>query len=104
MKRLISVSADVKFLLENQPETRNSDSLLYVEVCKLHNPTVHLFPFGAVMANPKVYDLPQFESVRRARQKVQAENEHLKANKTVKEYRAENELKYKAFALDMQYE
>lgn len=104
MNELKNIAAVVKFILETEPDTRNNDGLLYVRVCQYFNPSINLFPFGTVMANQKSYNLPGAETVRRARQKIQAANEHLKANKTVKEYRAENELKYKAFALDMQYE
>lgn len=104
MNELKNVAAVVKFILETEPDTRNNDGLLYVRVCQWFNPSIDRFPFGLVMANQNSYNLPPAESVRRARQKIQAQYEHLKANKTVKEYRAENELKYKAFALDMQYE
>jgi hypothetical protein len=104
MEQLKNVTAVVKHLLETEPQTRNNDGLLYVRVCQHYNPSIDLFPFGVVMQNQILYDIPSAETVRRARQKVQERNEHLKACKTVKEYRAENELKYKAFALDMQYE
>lgn len=104
MNELTRVSEIVKHILETEPETRNNDGLLYVKVCQYFNPSIDLFPFGVVMANLNSYNLPPAETVRRARAKIQAKNEHLQANKTVKEYRAENELKYKAFALDMQYE
>lgn len=104
MNELKNVAAVVKFILETEPDTRNNDGLLYVRVCQYFNPSIDMFPFGVVMSNQRSYNLPGAETVRRARQKVQEKYEHLKANKTVKEYRAENEVKYKAFALDMQYE
>ncbi len=104
MGELKHVSAVVKRILEEEPDTRNNDGLLYLRVCQYYNPSIAMFPFGPVMSNLNSYNLPPAESVRRARQKMQAQYEHLKANKTVKEHRAENELKYKAFALDMQYE
>ena len=100
MEQLKNVTAVVKFLLETEPQTRNNDGLLYVRVCQHFNPSIDLFPFGLVMQNQKIYNLPPAESVRRARAKIQAKNEHLRACKTVQEYRAENETKYKAFALD----
>lgn len=104
MNDLKSISAKVKMILEEEPATRNSDELLYVKVCQQYNPSISVFPFGTVLPNYRTYGLPSMKSVERARRKVQEKNEHLKACKIVKECRAENELKYKSFALDMQYE
>jgi hypothetical protein len=101
---LLQVKAVVKFLLETEPNTRNNDGLLYVRVCQCFNPSIDQFPFGVVMANQKQFNIPSAETVRRARQKLQAEFEHLKANKQVKEHRAVQEMKYKSFALDLIYE
>lgn len=100
MEQLKYISEIVKHLLETEPQTRNNDGLLYVRVCEYFNPSIACFPFGVVMANQKQYDLPPAESVRRARAKLQAKNEHLRACETVQKYRTENETKYKAYALD----
>ena len=104
MEELKHISAVVKFILETEPKTRNDDNLLYVRVCQFYNPSIDKFPFGTVLANARMYDIPNMKSVERARRKLQAKYEHLKSSKTAKEYRAEEELKYTAFALDMQYE
>ena len=101
MHELKKVSEIVEHILKTEPETRSNDGLLYVRVCQYFNPSIDRFPFGVVMANQKLYDIPPAESVRRARAKIQSKNEHLQADKTVKEYRAKSEIKYKAFALDM---
>ena len=90
----------VRYILQTEPDTRSNDGLLFLRVCEQYNPSIALFPFGVVISNLNSYNLPNIESVRRTRQKIQAENEHLKACETVQEYRAENEIKYRAFALN----
>ena len=104
MDELKHITAIVKYILETEPDTRSNDGLLYVKVCQFYNPSIDLFPFGTVLANVRYFDIPPYSSVDRARRKIQAKYEHLKACKTVKGYRANNEIKYKAFALDMNYE
>ena len=104
MDELKHITAIVKYILETEPDTRNNDGLLYVKVCKLYNPSIDLFPFGTVFANVRCFDIPPYNSVDRIRRRIQAKYEHLKACKTVKEYRAENEIKHKAYALDLNYE
>ena len=104
MDELRHISTIVKYILETEPATRKDDNLLYVRVCQFYNPSIAEFPFGTVLSNWYVYDIPNYKSVERARRRIQAKYEHLKSNKETKEYRAKEELKYKAFALDMQYE
>lgn len=98
MNKLESIAALVKTILENHPETRNSDDLLYLKVCQHFNPSIGMFPFGTVFANLKTYDLPNIKSVERARRKIQAKHPELASDKKVKAARTEEEIKYKAFA------
>lgn len=88
----------VKAILEQNKDTRSSDMQLYFEVCKRLNPEVLNAPFSAVIMNLDLFHLPPFESVRRSRQKVQAECPHLAACEEVQMYRAEYEEEYRDFA------
>lgn len=96
--KLKNTKALVKSILENIPEARNSDMRLYFEVCCRINSFVLQYPFEVVIMNLDGFGLPPFESVRRSRQKVQAECPHLAADDVVQVYRAENEQEYVEFA------
>ena len=102
MNNLKHTKTLVKALLEQNEILRNSDSLLYLKVL-------------TVVADRKGIDLrgitipqfllelhgtefPPFESVRRARQKVQEHHPELRPSEAVADFRQEEELKYRAFA------
>lgn len=101
-KELNTTTGLVKHILTNIPQTRNSDSLLYLKVLRhiageyeinLDNITIPNFLI-------KLSDspFPCFESVRRSRQKIQREYPELSADAEVQGYREENELIYRDFA------
>ncbi|MBR3592175.1 MAG: hypothetical protein IKL46_04925 [Clostridia bacterium] len=105
MNGLIKVSHIVKEVLTDIPDTRNSDSYLYLKVLErvaakqetpinLKEMTVDYF-----LCNVKQLHFPYFETVRRARQKIQAEHPELKAKAEVEKVRAEKEEVFKAFAV-----
>lgn len=98
MNDLKTTKALVKSILENKKDTRNSDTLLYLEIAKMKNPQVLNQTFGGVLLWLEKYNLPPFESVRRARQKVQAECPWLAACEKVQDFRAENEATVRDFA------
>lgn len=102
MNELKTTAALVKHILETNPQARNSDSYLYYKVLQFE-------------ANQKSIDLRSltvqefllcinqlgftgFETVRRARQKIQAQYPELAAEKSVSAARAENEKDFRAFA------
>ena len=91
MSKLNTTKALVKSILTSKEDARNSDMLLYLEVAKQINPQVLNQTFGGVLLWLEKYNLPPFESVRRARQKVQAECPWLAACEKVQDFRAENE-------------
>lgn len=103
MTDLQTVIGLVKSILEKDEKCRNSDSFLYLQVLtevgnqkgidieKMSIPHFFLHLHGS--------GLPPFESVRRARQKVQAAHPELAACERVTGYRADNELEYRAFAV-----
>ena len=102
MVEIRKVSKLVKSLLAEDEHCRNSDSYLYLRVLKifaekrgidLRDVTISNF-----FLNLHGTAFPIFESVRRARQKAQEKNPDLRACDEVEEYRAENELEYRAYA------
>ena len=102
MNELKSISMLVKVILEQDELARNSDSFLYFRVLSfvaeekgldLFNITVPDF-----LMHMKAWGLPGFETVRRARQKVQQHNPELASAERVAAFRQENEVEYRAFA------
>lgn len=99
---LKNTTALVKAILEEDQRARNSDSFLYLQVLirlgegkgldrVLHYVSIFLLHMAE-------WGFPPFESVRRARQKVQAEYPELSANSKVAAHRAENEEAFRQFA------
>lgn len=102
MKELKTIKALVQAILESNEKARNNDNYLYLVVieyianafgCDLTNVSVAKF-----LRELSASAFPPFESVRRTRQKIQAECPHLAPCKVVEEYRAENEAAYREFA------
>ena len=91
MKNIKKTSHMVKEILEKVPQTRNSDMLLYYHVCLEIDKTVLKLPFWIVLLDLKGHGLPPIASVGRARRKLQRAFPELRADKKVKEKRAENE-------------
>lgn len=81
--------------LTNKPKTRNSDRLLYNEVCTELGFDTHSMTAWEMLHNP---DMPSTESVRRARQKAQVEFPELRATEQVQKKRDELKLDYLEFA------
>ena len=102
MDELKSTKSLVLEILENNPQCRNSDSFLYFAVLKAigsrRGLDVDTMSIPYFLLNLHGTTFPCYETVRRTRQKVQAENPHLRACETVDGYRAENETVFRAFA------
>lgn len=102
MKDLNSTKALVQSILEKNPQTRNSDSYLYLCVLNViaekRNLDLSKLSVPQFLLNLRISPFPPFESVRRTRQKLQREFPHLSACEVVSEYRAENEAVFREFA------
>ena len=85
-------------ILKNYPMARDSDSYLYIRIVKELNPAAADKPFEEVILNLEELGLPCFETVRRTRQKLQAENPKLRASDFVQDCRTANEEVYSKFA------
>lgn len=85
----------VKTLLEIKPECRNSDTVLYKEVLKVvgfaNGTDIMNLSVEHFLDNMKLYGCPNFETVRRTRQKVQEQNRALRASEAVETVRRHNE-------------
>ena len=105
-KELKTTKAIVTHILERDVQARNSDNYLYVEVLKtISSRDFNLAPVEYMSLDhffewlgKENCPYPGFETVRRARQKVQAEFPHLAASERVQEFRAENETAFREFA------
>lgn len=102
MRSLKSVEDRVITILRKNKDARNDDMKLYVMVCGsyLNNKDndISEMPFGFVMASYKELNLPHFESVRRARQKIQSAHPELACSEEVKKARRRCEYMYAHYA------
>ena len=78
----------VKAILTENPETRNSDRLLYVELTKYYSEKFNLDSWG----------LPEIETVGRCRRKLQRDYPELRANDTVEGFRTVRQEEFKKYA------
>lgn len=99
---LITTTALVKEILIQDERARSSDSFLYLQVLKRRgkekNIDINHLPVSVFLFHMERMGFPAFETVRRTRQKVQADFPELSANKTVAAFRSENEKEFRAFA------
>lgn len=102
MTELKNITAQVKEILEKDKQTRSSDSLLYLRVlnryCNSAGFDTSTLSVDFFLRGMEVYGFPPFESVRRARQKVQQKYPELSANKAVQAMRAKKQREYLDYA------
>ncbi|MBR5544888.1 MAG: hypothetical protein IKU66_05380 [Clostridia bacterium] len=103
MKNVLYITANtVKQILTDEPSTRSSDSLLYLKVIEriAEEQDIDLEKWSVpyFLRNLSHTFFPPFESVRRARQKIQAQHPELSANAKVQAQREINEAEYREFA------
>ena len=95
-KHLYNVKEMVRTQLEQRPDTRGDDRAL----------VYHLYRDNYGIVNDKWVnvifnrELPSFESIRRTRQKLQAEDESLRPKKEVQDTRMDAQISYLEFATD----
>lgn len=88
----------VTMTLRENPSTRESDEILYLEVCRKVNEKALYLPFAEVLKRGKELKLPSYKSVCRTRRKAQAEHKELKATLSTQIEREESEFAYRSFA------
>ena len=79
MRDIYKIQEKVRELLTKYPETRNSDTDLYIHMCMDINEIACYLPFIEVLKNRKNLGMPSIESVGRIRRKLQAEYPELRA-------------------------
>lgn len=98
--KLRNMTELVKTIMEQQPETRSSDNLLYIEVLKrTTSQNVLNMPVWLFYQNLTEWQLPSIETVGRCRRKAQQENPHLKAKPEVEDFRYDRETEFIEFAV-----
>lgn len=92
----------VEKALESSVKARNSDNYLYYLICKsiLKSKGVDIAAVSLRdgLLNRKQYGLPNFETVRRARQKLQQDNPELVGTEEIEAERALREEAFREFA------
>lgn len=87
------VEKTVKAILTEHPQTRNDDHWLYYQyVCRNGRPDGT--PFTVIFISYKLYGFPSFESVGRARRRVQQKCPELRGDKGTQTARENLEKEY----------
>ena len=81
----------VEKLLRKYPELRDDDLYLFATVCYNTNKNIWYMPFGKVIKHHKELKLPSYESVTRARRKLQESIPELRGKRYTERQRAERE-------------
>lgn len=98
--KLRNMTELVKTIMEQQPETRSSDNLLYIEVLKrTTSQNVLNMPVWLFYQNLTEWQMPSIETVGRCRRKAQQKNPHLKAKPEVEGFRYDRETEFIEFAV-----
>lgn len=104
MQELNTVKELVRFVLTMEPNARNSDSYLYLKVieqqAKEKKIDLHLLSVPWFFLHSGTEGFANYESVRRARQKLQAECPHLMGVARVEAARRENETAFREWAVE----
>ena len=102
MKKLIKIEDEVKSILEREPVARKDDMYLYYIYCTKYG-VLNSKAFVQLFYNKnfrREYNIPVFESVSRARRKIQQEYEYLRPEKQVQDARINKEGDYIRYAID----
>lgn len=87
----------VRVVLQNHPETRSDDDLLFLEVIKLLGYDPDEITLEDFLKNRYKTTVPCFETVRRGRQEIQHDDESLRPPMNVREARALKRVEYEDF-------
>ena len=102
LNELNNTTAMVKAVLMTHPQARNSDNYLYYEICKKighnHGIDIDKMFIPTFLLHLKEHGFPGFETVRRTRQKIQAEHPELCGSSTVEGQRLLNEEVFRDYA------
>lgn len=92
MNRISVIDTRVQELLEQFPDTRENDHLLYV----VYIETYHFLEFSKrVFINYKEYDVPPFSSIERSARDIRNKHANLKGSAKTQENRNKGEAEYR---------
>ena len=86
---------EIKDILELHPSARNDDFELIAIFARTHG--IYRQPLSEALATWQNRQLPPFETITRARRKLQEQYPHLRANDTIRHRRAESEERHREF-------
>ncbi|RLG54491.1 MAG: hypothetical protein DRO00_01155 [Thermoproteota archaeon] len=95
VKRLKTIEERVRWLLKNFPATRNDDTWLLIRYWKHFDGLPVFIPDKFIWGNKR---LTSFESIRRARQKIQARGEFLPTDPKILKRRKKMMAVYRQYA------
>lgn len=99
VERLKKLERVIKPILEDKPQTRDDDFLLYAEVIKAYDPELLEASVRLFLMRHKALGVPNIKSVERSRRKIQEKYPEL-ATERAKRKRAEEQASYIAYAND----
>jgi hypothetical protein len=99
VEKLRDLEKVIKTILEEKPQTREDDYLLYAELIARYDNRLLEYPARTFLQYHNELNLPNIKSVERARRKVQEKHPEL-ASERAKRKRAEEQQAYMNYALD----
>lgn len=101
-KELLTITELVYAILATDKQARNSDYYLYLKVLEIQarqkEIDIKKLPVTTFLLKASELGFAHFETVRRTRQKLQAEHPFLNTNFEVQQFRSENEKAFREFA------
>lgn len=101
-KELKTTTDIVKEVLKAHEQARNCDDYLYFLVCtiigKQKGYDVENMNLAQFLLNRNEYKLPSYDTVGRARRKLQGKYKELRANDVVEHFRSDNEKVFRRYA------
>ena len=101
MARLKKLEQSVRRVLALYPDARGDDFVLVYRVYQGIKFDAGSTYFNDLMTKHRMYNLPSFESITRARRKLQAENPELRADTVAQAIRSIAQDEYKQYALGL---
>lgn len=99
VEKLKDLEKVIKPILEEKPQTRDDDYLLYAELIAKYVPKALEYPARTFLQYHNELNIPNIKSVERARRKVQEKHPEL-ASERARKKRAEEQQAYVGYALD----
>lgn len=96
--KIDNVEKLVKQALERNKSAREDDHLLYIEVVYIIDPGLVNVNFMMNFKNARQLGLPPFESVSRARRKLQEKYPELRATSKVENARKEKQMEFEEYS------